>query len=237
MKCPNCKTDLLESTEKIAYETMSDHVCDPNTDPPARTFFYCKNPNCALFESAFWDSYGDFYGKDHNADQWYENNSRYSFVSKTFNRKGASALNSFSREFEDGCIKRERYWWRRLRNRLHTRRGNFGVEIRRDYNPLLYDSDPNWPKSLTKWKYMIGVWIMDPLGRRYSKYISRHKSFPTTDITCLAQWRYHPYPWVRWIVGRYLDKVCIEHCFESRPYYGEPTYMICNNCFKIVEKK
>ena len=41
LRCPCCGEVLKESTEKCKYETLIDHVEDPNRDSPERTFFFC----------------------------------------------------------------------------------------------------------------------------------------------------------------------------------------------------
>lgn len=60
MKCPICFTDLSIG-EKQKYETLSDHVCDPNGDLPYRITFVCENKTCKLHQNSFWDSEGEFY--------------------------------------------------------------------------------------------------------------------------------------------------------------------------------
>lgn len=58
MKCPFCKRPLVPGESK-KYETLADHVFDPNkTDYPLRPTFIC---GCLLSQGAYWDEYGDFY--------------------------------------------------------------------------------------------------------------------------------------------------------------------------------
>jgi len=43
MKCPVCKAELVRAGES-AYETLSEHVCDPNnTDRTKKPRFKCPN--------------------------------------------------------------------------------------------------------------------------------------------------------------------------------------------------
>lgn len=63
LHCPKCHKPLISGKEQ-RYETLSEHVCDPNnTTRPLRPTLVCNNINCpASKEDIFWDSYGDFYG-------------------------------------------------------------------------------------------------------------------------------------------------------------------------------
>ena len=58
MKCPYCKRNLLENT-KLVYETLSDHVCDPNGTPPERISYTCQ---CS--PGVFYGENGDVYVVD-----------------------------------------------------------------------------------------------------------------------------------------------------------------------------
>ena len=60
MRCSICKTELVPG-EKKKYETLSDHVSQPNAiDYPLRSTFVCPNMDCELGDS-FWGPDGDFY--------------------------------------------------------------------------------------------------------------------------------------------------------------------------------
>lgn len=62
-KCPACKSKLVVSKDTKLYETTSEHVCDPNAEPPARHYLICENVKCKLSSiNCFWDWYGDAYG-------------------------------------------------------------------------------------------------------------------------------------------------------------------------------
>jgi hypothetical protein len=62
-KCPICKS-LLINGENKKYETLCDHVCNPNMDDhPYRPTYICPNKECkANIEKVFWDESGDIYG-------------------------------------------------------------------------------------------------------------------------------------------------------------------------------
>ena len=63
MLCPECNTMLVKGENK-KYETLCDHVCNPNDDNlPLRVTYVCPNKDCILGrEDIFWDKIGDFYG-------------------------------------------------------------------------------------------------------------------------------------------------------------------------------
>lgn len=64
MKCPFCKTELINGEEK-KYDTSADHAFDPNYEyeRPLRPTFVCPNYNCPCEGKKFWDEWGDFYGR------------------------------------------------------------------------------------------------------------------------------------------------------------------------------
>lgn len=88
--CPICKSELLWGGQ-ARYQTLTEHISNPNSDSPLRPFHYCDNAKCeanapeecksriVLVEKLkktnpdsigiFWDEYGDLYGwvgKNHN---------------------------------------------------------------------------------------------------------------------------------------------------------------------------
>lgn len=55
-RCPYCSA-LLKEGEKREYETLVDHVSDPNMDTyPLRETLVCS---CEESKDMFWDTYGD----------------------------------------------------------------------------------------------------------------------------------------------------------------------------------
>lgn len=101
MLCPFCKKELKQG-EKKKYETLYEHVLDPNEEEyerPLRPTFVC---DCEMAKDSFWDDYGDFYS--HNREQDYTN-IEY------------EALNSASRKSNQEFKERERKrrkWWHKL---------------------------------------------------------------------------------------------------------------------------
>ena len=62
MKCPFCNRDLKPGKLR-SYETLSEHVCDPNGedgDPSERPTWECTCKH-AVEVDAFWDDNGDIY--------------------------------------------------------------------------------------------------------------------------------------------------------------------------------
>jgi hypothetical protein len=62
-KCPLCKAKIIKGKEQV-YETLCDHVCDPNNDNlPKRVTYICSDENCKTRQhDCFWDDSGDLYG-------------------------------------------------------------------------------------------------------------------------------------------------------------------------------
>jgi hypothetical protein len=63
MYCPKCHEELSKDIKR-EFETLSDHVCNPNmTNYPLRPTFICKNEECSLSKKdIFWDEMGALYG-------------------------------------------------------------------------------------------------------------------------------------------------------------------------------
>lgn len=61
MRCPVCKSDLILGEGKRAYQTLVEHVCDPNSDVNEKEYFICSNKSCEIQPHVFWDDFGDAY--------------------------------------------------------------------------------------------------------------------------------------------------------------------------------
>lgn len=62
LKCPFCK-QVLTVGEKQRYETLIDHVCNPNRENyPLRETFVCT---CQESNYGFWDDWGDWYCREY----------------------------------------------------------------------------------------------------------------------------------------------------------------------------
>lgn len=67
MKCPFCTAELQHGS-LAAYETLSEHVCDPNNeDVFLRETFVCK---CSTSENCFWNPDGEFYTGNISSGHW-----------------------------------------------------------------------------------------------------------------------------------------------------------------------
>ena len=55
--CPVCTVELVEG-HKMLYETLSEHVCDPNGNYPVpkRGTWVCPNPECMLCQTGWWSN-------------------------------------------------------------------------------------------------------------------------------------------------------------------------------------
>jgi hypothetical protein len=121
--CPECLGKLKDGNYLIRYETLADHVSDPNGNPIPRTYYYCPNSKCTLWGSAeltdkrnrdpnemFWDIYGNgdysSYYEPHisRIQNWKEKNKRTSSYSTStkgwFFKKGDNAVNSYEARYE-----------------------------------------------------------------------------------------------------------------------------------------
>ena len=62
MKCPICKSILYQDEWK-EYETLLEHVSDPNIEKyPLRPTYKCPNPVCIAFGIGYWGIMGGHYG-------------------------------------------------------------------------------------------------------------------------------------------------------------------------------
>lgn len=60
VKCPAC--DLtLSLGQKQVYETVVEHIEDPNQDLKKKHTVICVNKHCRLFGKGFWGKFGSFY--------------------------------------------------------------------------------------------------------------------------------------------------------------------------------
>lgn len=201
MRCPQCKTTLILSVEKVSYQTLGEHVCDPNGDPPARTYFFCPEEDCVLHDSAFWDDDGSFYSKTDVGNNWYRNNSIDVVNRRTHKRIGADALDSFDYKFTQASM-RDYRGWRRIRNRISTRIGNWSCDLRRMFCP-----DARWRDNSAWYRrfgFSFGVLVMDFWGNHWKHHARFRKPEDMQDDDCLSQWLHHPFPWIRWQVRRWL---------------------------------
>jgi len=180
-----------------------DHVSDPNADSyPERQTFICENTSCELHKIAFWDEFGDFYGKERSSSEWCFKNSISSYNRSTHKNKGTAALGSSSDQSTRDQMK-EYQGFRYFRNKIRNKIGNWGINIRRQFfpNALWRDNNKWWRKM----GYSFGVFLMDPLGNGWKKHTRILSPERCKEDSCLAQWHYHPFPWVRWGLRRFLN--------------------------------
>ena len=63
MICPICSSELILGPGTKRYETLAEHVQDPNAPSSAKEYFICSNSDCiSISKKWFWDHMGDFYG-------------------------------------------------------------------------------------------------------------------------------------------------------------------------------
>ena len=66
MLCPFCKKKLIPGKLK-SYETLVEHVCDPNNEEVVlRPTYVCT---CSFSKNFFWDTEGDFYTENASKGQ------------------------------------------------------------------------------------------------------------------------------------------------------------------------
>jgi hypothetical protein len=72
MKCRFCEQTELVQGKYEEFETLSDHVSDPNAlRRPLRETFVCADDKCLAntVANGFWDAYGDFYYKNWDTEE------------------------------------------------------------------------------------------------------------------------------------------------------------------------
>jgi hypothetical protein len=97
MFCPACKSKLVLGGLK-KYETLLDHVSDPNGESePAHTFI-CVNPECEVSKrDCFWDTMGEFFSRFNPKEIKFINNNDAPFGS--FQRELNAQLHSEKRHY------------------------------------------------------------------------------------------------------------------------------------------
>jgi len=69
MKCPICKTELVE-LKKLRMETLDEHVSDPNEEISLKMAYRCPSSDCPSFGElkpiAFWNHIGEAYSNGCN---------------------------------------------------------------------------------------------------------------------------------------------------------------------------
>jgi len=62
MFCPRCLSPLILGKDLRVYETIVEHVTNPNGFPIPKEFYICSNNSCLTRKyGIFWDFYGDNY--------------------------------------------------------------------------------------------------------------------------------------------------------------------------------
>jgi len=109
MKCPACYTKLVAGKPEL-YQTLNEHVADPNGECPPRPTYRCpgatwRRAYCPMV--GFWDPDGDYY---------------YGFVCRI--PEHTEALGSMQAEIRTELAEQQRManvWHRRLRQSLVMR--------------------------------------------------------------------------------------------------------------------
>ena len=76
VRCPCCGQILRRSNDQRRYETMIEHVENPNGESPERNYLYCPNEaECALRKDrAFFDFHGGIFTLSQEAINWCAHN-------------------------------------------------------------------------------------------------------------------------------------------------------------------
>lgn len=61
MLCPICKSELILGEGKKRYETLVEHVEDPNGIPCEKPYYICSNNKCESRAIVYWDEDGESY--------------------------------------------------------------------------------------------------------------------------------------------------------------------------------
>ena len=87
MFCPRCLSPLNKGKDLRIYETLVEHVIDPNGIPTHKEYYYCSNDLCPTRK---YDIFWDFYGSDYRT--------MASMKESLFILDCANAINSNSRK-------------------------------------------------------------------------------------------------------------------------------------------
>lgn len=89
MFCPACKTRLHPWRYSEKYETLAEHVSDPNQAHKSKPVFKCLTETCPLFYTtgAFFDYEGSLYGGNLSREYQYAIGSMSYIVNKNLSRK------------------------------------------------------------------------------------------------------------------------------------------------------
>jgi len=190
MKCPECNNNLIKDKQK-RYQNLLEHVFEPNDEPCEKDTYVCKNKSCQLNTKTFWDEFGSIYCDTSNSE-WCHNNAIDPYNTKTHNRKGTEAINScFYDSKKKEC--KENRGFRKLRNTLITRKIYLSSSI-----TTKYDKRSNIKEKIM---YSFGVWLSDIRGYGWKEYINLEYF-----RYMILKYSYHPYPWVRYSIKKYLNK-------------------------------
>jgi len=151
--CPCCGAPLARCGREENYETLVEHVCDPNSMGHPRPILKCT-ANCALGKLIYWESGGEYYN---------EKAVHFGDTEKVCDIKYPYAVNSISWDIE-----RNKMW-----HKAHTRRIRlpFGmIDVRFGKRPewMVTESSPQ--------EYCWGIEIWKRLWRS-SSYAYRGKLF------------------------------------------------------------
>ena len=74
MFCPACKTRLHMMDKARRYETLSEHVSDPNATPIHKPIFMCLTNNCPvnIKTGAYYGIDGGLYSKNTNPKEYWD---------------------------------------------------------------------------------------------------------------------------------------------------------------------
>lgn len=179
MRCPICGSELVEGHGR-KFETLSDHVSDPNgRNRPLRPTFEChgtvhldlKNEDikCPMSDSGFWDDYGEFYSQvDYKL---------YKRIKGLCDKEMTEALNSHARKSHTEIYKKDeefvlfrifKYKWRVKFNYESDMDGN--IIKRRPYIRRLKKDDIGWVYDPPWWKsFLYSVKNFHQLIERYNE--------------------------------------------------------------------
>jgi hypothetical protein len=86
--CPRCLSPLIKGEGTRIYQTLVEHVSDPNGTVYPKEYFICSNNDCPTrIDDDFWEWYGDYHYSKSYAEYFFFLNCN-------------KALNSSAREFE-----------------------------------------------------------------------------------------------------------------------------------------
>jgi hypothetical protein len=148
MLCPVCRTRLVPG-ERLRYETLDEHVCNPNGKSPVRITFVCPKETCeAHVKEVFWANDGEGpYMKNYRDECAWQDGNPVPFNSYHRASYFAISYHDEDRKFRWGklCILRE----------VHYESNAFGEKVGERVKYRIIWDNVYWTSGFHKFLYLL----------------------------------------------------------------------------------